>query len=158
MGAILVLIVFAISRFKISTNVVLYAISLALAIIPESLMAVVTIVMAKGVAHMARRNAIVRSLDAIESLGGIADICSDKTGTLTTGNMVVRKIWNGQGFWNCSAGDLSLNGCTLMLIDGDGGDYADLVRCGSLCNAATVTKRRDQWHASGEATEVPLLI
>jgi P-type Na+/K+ transporter len=150
----LVIIVFAIARFKISTDLALYAIALALAIIPESLGAVVTITLAKGVTHMARRNAIVRCLDAIEALGGIADICSDKTGTLTTGNMVVRKIWNGKGTWDCEGGDLSLGEFSVKHVQGVEGDVFDLVRCASLCNDAIVTKKRDKWHACGEATEV----
>src|SRR5436190_11776130 len=67
-AVILILVVFATSRFEVSANVALYTISLALAIIPESLIAVVTITMAKGVTHMTRQNAIVRRLDAIEAL------------------------------------------------------------------------------------------
>ena len=150
----LVIIVFAISRFKISDDLALYAIALALAIIPESLGAVVTITMAKGVTHMARRNAIVRSLDAIEALGGIADICSDKTGTLTTGNMVVRKIWNGKGTWDCEGADLSFGEFSMKHVQGVEGDVFDLVRCASLCNDAILIKKRDKWQAYGEATEV----
>ena len=150
----LVIIVFAISRFKISDDLALYAIALALAIIPESLGAVVTITMAKGVTHMARRNAIVRCIDAIEAIGGIADICSDKTGTLTTGNMVVRKIWNGKGTWDCEGGDLSFSELNMKHVQGVEGDLIDLFRCASLCNDAIVTKKRDKWHAYGEATEV----
>ena len=150
----LVIIVFAISRFKISTDLALYAIALALAIIPESLGAVVTITMAKGVTHMARRNAIVRRMDAIEALGGIADICCDKTGTLTTGNMVVRRIWNGKGTWDCTEGDLSLGNFSMKCVEGDEGDVTELLRCASLCNDAIVTKKRDKWQAYGEATEV----
>lgn len=150
----LAIIVFAISRFKISANLALYAIALALAIIPESLGAVVTITMAKGVTHMARRKAIVRCLDAIEALGGIADICSDKTGTLTTGNMVVRKIWNGKDIWDFEGGDLSLSELSVKHVQGVDGDLIDLLRCASLCNDAIVTKKGDKWHAIGEATEV----
>ena len=150
----LVIIVFAISRFKISSDLALYAIALALAIIPESLGAVVTITMAKGVTHMARRNAIVRCLDAIEALGGVADICSDKTGTLTTGNMVVRKIWNGKGTWDCEGADLSFDEFSMKHVQGVEGNIDNLLRCASLCNDAIVIKKRDKWQAFGEATEV----
>jgi magnesium-transporting ATPase (P-type) len=122
--------------------VALYAIALALAIIPESLTAVVAMTMAKGVTHMARHNAIVRSLDSMEALGGIGDICCDKTGTLTTGKMIVRKVWNGKGVWNCEG---SLD---------DPEKFGDLIRCASLSNNAVVTRERDKWHAHGEAIEV----
>jgi magnesium-transporting ATPase (P-type) len=153
-AVILVIVVFATARFNISSDVALYAISLALAIIPESLVAVVTITMAKGVTHMARRNAIVRRLDAIEALGGVTDICSDKTGTLTMGKMVVRKVWNGLGIWNCEGGDLSLNDLVMRNISEDNGDISDLVRCAALCNSAVVTKKTEKWDATGEPTEV----
>ena len=153
-AVILVLVVFATARFNVSADVALYAISLALAIIPESLIAVVTITMAKGVTHMARRNAIVRRLDAIEALGGVTDICSDKTGTLTTGKMVVRKVWNGRGIWNCEGGDLSLAELCMTNVSEKKGDVCDMLRCAALCNGAVVTKKEDKWEATGEPTEV----
>ena len=153
-AVILVLVVFATARFQVSADVALYAISLALAIIPESLIAVVTITMAKGVTHMARRNAIVRRLDAIEALGGVTDICSDKTGTLTMGKMVVRKVWNGRSIWNCEGGDLSLSELTMTNISEKTGNVDDILRCAALCNGAVVGKKSAKWDATGEPTEV----
>jgi P-type Na+/K+ transporter len=155
-AVILVLVVFATARFNVSADVALYAISLALAIIPESLIAVVTITMAKGVTHMARRNAIVRRLDAIEALGGVTDICSDKTGTLTMGKMVVRKVWNGRGIWNCEGGDLSLAELVMSNVSEKKGDVNDLLRCAALCNGAVVIEKAEKWDATGEPTEVTL--
>ena len=156
-AVILVLVVFAISKFQVNPDVALYAISLALAIIPESLIAVVTITMAKGVTHMARRNAIVRRLDAIEALGGVTDICSDKTGTLTMGKMVVRKVWDGRGIWKCDGGDLTLSELDLVCLDDKSGSLDDIVRCGALCNGAIISKQSNNWDATGEPTEVPNL-
>jgi P-type Na+/K+ transporter len=153
-AVLLVIVVFATARFRISADVALYAISLALAIIPESLIAVVTITMAKGVTHMARRNAIVRRLDAIEALGGVTDICSDKTGTLTMGKMVVRKVWNGRGTWDCEGGDLSLGELSLTNFNVNSGDINGLIRCAALCNSAFVSKKLRKWEAHGEPTEV----
>ena len=122
----------------------LYAIALALAIIPESLTAVIAMTMAKGVTHMARHNAIVRSLDSMEALGGISDICCDKTGTLTTGKMVVRKVWNGNSTWICDA-DGRLDPQP---------KFEELIRCASLCNNAVGNWDRGTWTAQGEAIEV----
>jgi Na+-exporting ATPase len=72
-----------------------------IAIIPESLIAVLTITMAVGMKKMAKNNVIVRKLDALEALGGVTNICSDKTGTLTQGKMVTRKAWiPGMGIYS----------------------------------------------------------
>jgi len=84
-AVVLILIVFAVARFKINNEVVLYGIATAIAIIPESLVAVLTLTMAVGTLKMAKEHVIVRRLDALENLGGVTDICSDKTGTLTLG-------------------------------------------------------------------------
>lgn len=72
---------------KIADNVI------GIAIIPESLIAVLTITMAVGMKRMVRRKVIVRKLDALEALGGVTNICSDKTGTLTQGRMITKKAW-----------------------------------------------------------------
>ncbi|KAG6893346.1 hypothetical protein C0992_010373 [Termitomyces sp. T32_za158] len=90
---ILIIIVFAVARFNVDENAVLYGIACAIAIIPESLIAVLTLTMAVGTRKMAKENVIVRKLDALENLGGVTDVCSDKTGTLTLGKMSVRKFW-----------------------------------------------------------------
>jgi len=153
-AVILVILVFITAKFKVNADVALYAISLALAIIPESLIAVVTITMAKGVTHMAKRNAIVRRLDAIEALGGVTDICSDKTGTLTMGKMVVRKVSDGKIIWNCQGGDLSLAELSLTNVNNVSGDMKDIIRCAALCNGASVTKGEEKWETRGEPTEV----
>lgn len=90
---LLAIIVFGVNKFNVTHEVQIYAISLGIAIIPESLIAVLTITMAVGMKKMAKNNVIVRKLDALEALGGVTNICSDKTGTLTQGKMVTRKAW-----------------------------------------------------------------
>lgn len=67
--------------------------STGLSMIPASLVVVLTITMAVGTKTMVRRNVIVRKLDSLEALGAVTNICSDKTGTLTQGKMVVKKAW-----------------------------------------------------------------
>ncbi|KAI0394766.1 potassium/sodium efflux P-type ATPase [Xylariaceae sp. FL0594] len=90
---ILALIVFAVNKFSGSQEVIIYAISTGIAIIPESLVAVLTITMVVATTVMRKANVVVRDLSALEALGGVTNICSDKTGTLTQGAMIVRKVW-----------------------------------------------------------------
>jgi P-type Na+/K+ transporter len=90
---ILAIIVFAANRFNVTNEVAIYAISTGIAIIPESLIAVLTITMVVGMTEMRKRKVVVRQLAALEALGGVTNICSDKTGTLTQGKMVTRKAW-----------------------------------------------------------------
>ena len=84
-AVLLAIIVFSVAKFNVTDEVALYGIAVAIAIIPESLIAVLTLTMAVGTKRMASENVIVRKLDALENLGGVTDICSDKTGTLTLG-------------------------------------------------------------------------
>ncbi|KAI1816479.1 potassium/sodium efflux P-type ATPase [Poronia punctata] len=90
---LLALIVFAVNKFSGSQEVIIYAISTGIAIIPESLVAVLTITMVVATTVMRKANVVVRDLSALEALGGVTNICSDKTGTLTQGAMIVRKVW-----------------------------------------------------------------
>ncbi|PHH51772.1 Sodium transport ATPase 1 [Ceratocystis fimbriata CBS 114723] len=90
---LLAVVVFGVNEFHVPNEVVIYATSLGIAIIPESLVAVLTITMVVAVSVMNKANVVVRDLSALEALGGVTNICSDKTGTLTQGSMIVRKAW-----------------------------------------------------------------
>ncbi|KAF4459464.1 hypothetical protein FALBO_13791 [Fusarium albosuccineum] len=92
-AVILAIVVFAVNKFNMQNEVIIYATSLGIAIIPESLVAVLTITMVVAVTVMRKANVVVRDLSALEALGGVTNICSDKTGTLTEGAMIVRKAW-----------------------------------------------------------------
>ncbi|KAL2159450.1 hypothetical protein VTH06DRAFT_2455 [Thermothelomyces fergusii] len=92
---LLAIIVFGVNKFvqPLPKEVVIYAISTGIAIIPESLVAVLTISMVVATTVMRKANVVVRDLSALEALGGVTNICSDKTGTLTQGAMIVKKVW-----------------------------------------------------------------
>jgi len=90
---LLAVIVFGANKFNVTNEVAIYAISTGIAMIPESLIAVLTITFVTGMTQMRKRKVLTRKLSALEALGGITNICSDKTGTLTQGRMVTRKVW-----------------------------------------------------------------
>ena len=81
------------NNFSDRNEVIIYAVATGLSMIPASLVVVLTITMAAGTKSMVKRNVVVRKLDSLEALGAVTDICSDKTGTLTQGKMVVKKAW-----------------------------------------------------------------
>lgn len=92
-AVIFAIIVMGSQKMRVNKEVAIYAICVALSMIPSALIVVLTITMAVGAQVMVMKNVIVRKLDSLEALGGINDICSDKTGTLTQGKMVAKKVW-----------------------------------------------------------------
>ncbi|KAK4644080.1 potassium/sodium eff [Podospora bellae-mahoneyi] len=92
---VLAMIVFSVNKWPnpLPSELVIYAISTGIAIIPESLVAVLTISMVVATTVMRKANVVVRDLSALEALGGVTNICSDKTGTLTQGAMIAKKVW-----------------------------------------------------------------
>jgi Ca2+-transporting ATPase len=140
-------------------EMILWSVSLAVAAVPEALPAVVTGGLAIGVRRMARRNAIVRRLPAVETLGSTTVICSDKTGTMTKGEMTVRRILVGRDLYEVTGagyeprgGQILKNG-TPVLDD----DLILITKIGVLCNDAslvTVSSLR----VVGDPTEVALLV
>nr|MBS0022276.1 cation-transporting P-type ATPase [Gammaproteobacteria bacterium] len=139
----------------------LAAVGLAVAAIPEGLPAILTITLAIGVQSMARRNAIVRRLPAVEALGSITAICSDKTGTLTRNEMTVQGIITADHLFTVSGtgyaphGGFSLEGREVQLDAHP--ELADIGRVGLLCNDAALEQSDGQWRLSGDPTEGALI-
>jgi Ca2+-transporting ATPase len=93
LGVVAVVVGLGLMRGQSFFDILLFGIALAVAVVPEALPAVVTISLALGVRRMVKRHALIRRLPAVETLGSVSVICSDKTGTLTKDEMTVRRIW-----------------------------------------------------------------
>lgn len=94
LAILLAIIVFSTAKWDVTDEVLIYGICVAVAVIPESLIAVLTLTIAVGTKAMAKSNIIIRKLSSLEAVGGVSNICSDKTGTLTQGKMIVRGHWS----------------------------------------------------------------
>jgi P-type Ca2+ transporter type 2C len=139
----------------------LTAVSLAVAAIPEGLPAIVTISLALGLQRMARRNALVRRLPAVESLGSATVICTDKTGTLTKGEMNIREIFTaerlqvtGEGYEPVGEFLNELGGT----VSGSDPDIRELLTAGALCNDSQLYQENGRWKVRGDPTEGTLIV
>ncbi|WP_432590339.1 cation-translocating P-type ATPase [Streptomyces sp. HD1123-B1] len=140
------------------------AISLAVAAVPESLPAVVTLALALGARRMADRRAIVRRLPAVETLGSVTVIATDKTGTLTEGEMAAEQLWTPSGEATVTGTGYAPEGRVLRdgedVTEADAPDLAALLRTAMLCNDAALEAPSDPstgWRALGDPTEAALL-
>jgi Ca2+-transporting ATPase len=137
-------------------------VALAVAMIPEGLPAALTITLAIGVSRMARHRAIIRKLPAVETLGGVTVICSDKTGTLTQNQMTVKQIHAGDDCYEVSGDGYAPDG--EILFDGQPAPPATAARAlreclvaGALCNDSALMEVDGRWQAQGDPTEAALL-
>ncbi len=139
----------------------LAAVGLAVAGIPEGLPAIMTITLAIGVQRMAKRNAIIRRLPAVETLGSVTVICSDKTGTLTRNEMTVKTLAMAGGICEISGSGYAPHGAFML----DGNDITmdafpllrEVSQASLLCNDASLTQSGEQWQMHGDPTEGALM-
>ncbi|MBU3991974.1 MAG: HAD-IC family P-type ATPase, partial [Alphaproteobacteria bacterium] len=136
-------------------------VGLSVAAIPEGLPAVLTITLAVGVQTMARRNAIVRRLPAIETLGSVSVICTDKTGTLTRNEMMVTTLVSADNQFTVEGSGYAPMG--LLRIGDESADpashgvLAEFARAAALCNDAALVHYGDTWRVEGDPMEGALL-
>lgn len=126
------------------------AVGLAVAAIPEGLPATLTIIFAVGVTRMARRNAIVRRLPVIETMGSVNIICTDKTGTLTKNELSVRRVVIAEQ-------DYQVTGSGYNVPLGEHTDLKDLIRAALLCNDAELLQQQDHFIMNGNPVDGALL-
>jgi Ca2+-transporting ATPase len=137
------------------------SLSMAVAVVPEGLPAVITVTLALGTQRMVRQNALIRKLPAVETLGSVTTICSDKTGTLTQNKMVVQSVYTnnsafrvtGEGY--APKGEFQLDSKTIS-IDQYPEIQALLVGC-ALCNDSFLQQQQGQWTILGDPTEGALV-
>lgn len=148
-GLLAALAIFVIGELRGNPLVetVLSAISLAVAIVPEGLPAIVTITLGLGAQRMARKNAIIRRLSSIETFGSTDVICTDKTGTLTKNEMVVKKVFlDGKVYEET------------VLHPEENKKFAQIIRAGVLANTASLVEEAGDFKVLGDSTEGALLL
>ena len=175
LAILLAIIVFSTAVWDIDGETLIYGICVAVAVIPESLIAVLTITMAVGSKAMARGNVIVRKMGALEAIGGVTNICSDKTGTLTQGKMLARMAYLPDGRtlavqdetspFDPTSGYVSMNGSKLEQSSiYEDAALQDFFQTIAVCNLASVAPPKDEdgttglWSATGEPTEIALQV
>ena len=162
LGIVAVVFALGLLRSVAPFDLFLSAVSLAVAAIPEGLPAVVTVALALGVQRMVRRNALVRHLPAVETLGCAAVICTDKTGTLTVGEMTARRLVTSGGMYKISGEGYSTEGAFFIggyerRVDDDPLLF-DTLQAAAACNDAELGQRDGRSVIVGDPTEGALLV
>lgn len=142
-------------------TMVMFAVSLAVAAVPEALAAIVTGALAIGMHQMAKRNALVRKMPAVETLGCTTVICSDKTGTLTKGEMTVRKMFSAGkrievgGVGYAPVGEFKGSG---SIDPAQNRSLSLFLKAGILCSDADLHEKDGKWLIKGDPTEGALVV
>jgi len=148
-------------------EVVETAIALAVSAVPEGLAAAITLTLAIGVQRMARKKAIIRKLPAVETLGSVEVICTDKTGTLTQNKMTVQRIWTSAlGFVEVTGTGYLPRGNFIHLKEKtrldvrEKKDLYQAIKTGALCNTSAVnySSKTNEWTCEGDPTEGALIV
>ncbi|MEB3311242.1 MAG: cation-translocating P-type ATPase [Snowella sp.] len=150
-------------RPQLFQDLVEVSLSMAVAVVPEGLPAVITVTLALGTQRMVKRHALIRKLNAVETLGSVTTICSDKTGTLTQNKMAVQAVntpsWNlrvtGEGY--CPEGEFQQTDSTIVDPRLDL-EFRLLMLACLICNDAVLHQEQGEWVIMGDPTEGALLV
>ncbi len=161
LGIVALLFVLGLSRGTRPSELFMTSVSLAVAAVPEGLPAIVTVALALGVSRMARRRALVRKLPAVETLGSTTVICTDKTGTLTVGEMTVRALYVDDHIYEVTGEGYGPDG-EVRFEDkkADAQHAAPLLELATVligCNNAHLVQEDGEWKVIGDPTEGALL-
>ncbi|MGD9666999.1 MAG: cation-translocating P-type ATPase [Synergistaceae bacterium] len=141
-------------------DMLMFSVALAVSAIPEGLPAVISVTLALGVQRMAGKNAIIRRMAAVETLGSTTVICTDKTGTITKNQMTVQSIWAGGVTYKVSGEGYEPEG-EIRTADGNegkSGDLSRLLEIGLYCNNALVREKEGQWYVEGNPSDGALVV
>ena len=176
LAIVLAIVVFSANIWEIDDETLIYGICVAVAVIPESLIAVLTITMAIGSQAMAKGNVIVRKMGALEAIGGVTNICSDKTGTITQGKMLAKRallpsgrtmaVENATSPFDPTSGDVESQGLKISKENVRNDNELDyFFRVIAMCNLSSVSQSKEAksakettWIATGEPTEIALQV
>lgn len=162
-GVVALILLVAITQFLFTSatplSVVLVAATLAVAAVPEGLPAVVTLTLALGSRNMLEKNALVRRLPVVESLGSVDTIVTDKTGTLTENQMTVKRLWFGGETYEVTGTGTKVEGEFRQDDEAvDPESLKPLLRCGAYCNNSEEAHETDDKEYIGDPTEIAVLV
>lgn len=174
---LLAIIVFSAAKWHVTDEVLLYGICVGVAVIPESLLAVLTVTMAVATKAMVKGHVIVRQMPSLEAVGGVTNICSDKTGTLTQGRMITRKVWlrgditgsvedtadpydpgSGKVTWSGPITGSSMESFLSTLVLCNNSTVTDGKKEPETDSSSVITASVSNWKAIGEPTEIALKV
>ena len=143
-------------------EMLIIALALAVAAVPEGLPFTLTLTLAYGMRKMAKQNALIRKMLGVETLGSTTVICTDKTGTLTKNEMTVEKIYVDETFFDITGvgyepkGDFSVDGAKIDVTKHE--NLSMLLKAATLCNNAGFEEKQEKWKLIGDPTEISLVV
>ena len=162
LGVCLITFIVGLYRGAPLVDILIIAIALAVAAVPEGLALTLTLTLAFGMQKMAEHNAVMRKMLAVETLGSVTVIATDKTGTLTKNEMVVEQVYadgkvfkvTGEGY--VPKGTFTLDGAEVDSTQQVG--LTNLLRASALCTSASLEKKDNEWKGFGDPTEIAILV